>query len=44
MYEQIGCFLLRVGDAHLHALADHRTDIANLTARLGIERGLVEND
>src|SRR5579884_499972 len=44
MDEQIAGMLLRVDDAKPHAVAGHDPGIADLTARLAVERRLIEHD
>ena len=44
MDEQIAQFLLRIGDADAEIVARDSASVANLTAALGIKRGLVQDD
>src|SRR5262249_56251742 len=44
MHAQIARLLLGVGYAQQHAVRAHGTGIADLTARLGIERRLIEDN
>jgi len=41
MHEQVAGFLLRVDDGCVHSVAPHLASVADLTARLAIERRLV---
>ena len=44
MHEQIAGLFLRIGDAEAQAVGRHGSGIADLSAGLAVERGLVEDD
>src|SRR5439155_13780217 len=44
MHKNVARLLLRVGNAHAHPLAGHYAGVADLTAGLAVERGLIDEN